>query len=47
MDYAVSRLLAGLARHAEPIIPTVADPAVEIVNYDLTFHREIWIRETR
>ena len=47
MDYAIARLFAGLARQAIPIILTVADPAVEIVNYDVTFNRETWISESR
>ena len=46
IDYDIARLFAGLAIHAEPIILTVANPTAEIVKYDLTFHREIWIRES-
>lgn len=47
IHYAIARLLAGLARRAIPIILTVADPAVEIVNYNFMIHQEIWIWEIR
>ena len=38
-------VIACLAGHAEPIIPTATIPAAEMVNYVLTFHREIRVKK--